>query len=122
VDDNPDDLASVQIVLSNAGAAVKAVTKVEDALRALMAERPDVVVSDLVIPGHDGFTLIRRIRRMEESEPPPRALPALAISSTDTAEQQRYAIEEGFTEFLAKPVHEHVVAVVGRLARPAART
>jgi CheY-like chemotaxis protein len=122
VDDDEDDLGMIEIVLGNAGADVTAVVKVEDALRALQRGRPDVVVSDLMIPGHDGFTLIRRIRRMEgdgDGAAAPRPLPALAISSTDTPDQRRYALGEGFTEFLAKPVHEQVVEVVSRLARGA---
>jgi len=66
VDDDPDELAVIGTLLTNAGAEVTAVSKVEDALRAMQARRPRVLVSDLMIPGHDGFTLIRRIRRMED--------------------------------------------------------
>jgi len=82
VDDDPDDLALVGTLLSTAGADVTAVSKVEDALRALQSGPPRVVVSDLMIPGHDGFTLIRRIRRMAEDGGGGH-LPALAISGFD---------------------------------------
>jgi CheY-like chemotaxis protein len=115
VDDDPDDLSVLDTVLRGAGAEVTAVSKVEDALRALQERRPQVLVSDLRIPGHDGFTLIRRIRRMEEERGGD--MPALAISAFDTAEQRRYALEEGFTEYMPKPVHESIVATVARLAR-----
>jgi CheY-like chemotaxis protein len=115
VDDDPDDLALVGTVLRGAGADVTAVARVEDALRALQSRRPRVVVSDLVIPGHDGFTLIRRIRRLEEEEGG--HLPALAISAFDTADQRRYALEEGFNEYLPKPVHDLIVPTVARMAR-----
>jgi len=114
VDDDPDDLALVGAVLRNAGAEVTAVGKVEDALRFLQQRRPEVVVSDLMIPGHDGFTLIRRIRRMEERDGGD--LPAIAISGVDTPEQRRHAIEEGFDEYITKPVHETIVETVARLA------
>jgi CheY-like chemotaxis protein len=120
VEDEADELNALVAVLSASGAEVTAVSKVEDALRALMARRPDVIVSDLMIPGHDGFTLIRRVRRMDEEEGRP-ALPALAVSGMDTPDQRRYAIEEGFSEFLPKPVHEHIVAVVSRLVRESTR-
>ena len=73
------------------------VGKVEDALRVLQRKQPRVVVSDLMIPGHDGFTLIRRIRRMAKGEGGD--LPAVAISGFDTADQRPYAIDEGFDEF-----------------------
>ena len=75
-----------------------------------------MLVSDLMIPGHDGFTLIRRIRRMEEEEGG--SLPAVAISGFDAADQRRCALEEGFNEYLPKPVHEQIVDTVARLARP----
>lgn len=117
VDDDPDELALVGTVLGKAGAVVTAVSKVEDALRALQNRRPKVVVSDLMIPGHDGFTLIRRIRRMAEDGNGGH-LPALAISGFDNADQRRYALEEGFDEYLPKPVHERIVATLAQMVFP----
>jgi CheY-like chemotaxis protein len=70
-----------------------------------------------MIPGHDGFTLIRRIRRMAEDGNGGH-LPALAISGFDNADQRRYALEEGFDEYLPKPVHERIVATVARMVSP----
>lgn len=119
VDDDPDELAALDILLRRAGADVTAVSKVEDALRALLARRHCVVVSDLMIPGHDGFTLIRRIRRMEKDRGG--ELPVVAITAFDSPEQRRYAVEEGFTEYMPKPVHDRLVATVARLARPRKR-
>ena len=117
VDDDPDELSLVGTVLRTAGADVTAVAKVEDALRAVQNARPRVLVSDLMIPGHDGFTLIRRIRRMAEDGNGGH-LPALAISGFDNADQRRYALEEGFDEYLPKPVHECIVATVARMVSP----
>ena len=118
VDDDPDELALVGTLLRTAGADVTAVAKVEDALRKLQSGPPRVVVSDLMIPGHDGFTLIRRIRRMAEDGGGGQHLPALAISGFDNADQRRYALEEGFDEYLPKPVHEHIVTTVARMVSP----
>jgi CheY-like chemotaxis protein len=120
VDDSPDELTVLDALLSGAGAEVTAVTKVEDALRALQAARPRILVSDLMIPGHDGFTLIRRIRRMDKEDGGD--LPALAISGMDEPRQRQYALDEGFDDFLPKPVHETLVAAVARLVRPRRRT
>lgn len=117
VDDDLDELTLVGTLLHKAGADVTAVAKVEDALRALQNARPRVLVSDLMIPGHDGFTLIRRIRRMAE-DGNGNHLPALAISGFDNADQRRYALEEGFDEYLPKPVHERIVATVARMVSP----
>ena len=120
VDDDPDDLALLGTLLGKAGADVTAVSKVEDALRALQNERPKILVSDLMIPGHDGFTLIRRVRRMAQDGNGDGHLPALAISGYDNADQRRYALEEGFDEYLPKPVHERIVATVARMVFPRA--
>jgi CheY-like chemotaxis protein len=116
VDDDPEELAVVGSLLRREGADVTAVAKVEDALRALQNGPPRVLVSDLVIPGHDGFTLIRRVRRLGRKEGG--RLPALAISAFGNAEQRRYALAEGFDEYLPKPVHECIVATVARMASP----
>ena len=116
VDDDPDELALLGTVLTKAGAEVTAVPKVEDALRELQSGRPRVVVSDLVLPGHDGFTLIHRIRRMAEDGGD--HLPTIAISGFDNADQRRYALEEGFDEYLPKPVHERIVSTVARMVSP----
>jgi CheY-like chemotaxis protein len=113
VDDDTDELSLLGELLRNQGAEVTTVSKVEDALRVLQKKRPRVVVSDLMIPGHDGFTLIRRIRRMAQGQGGD--LPAIAISGYDTADQRRYAIEEGFDEYVPKPVHETIAAVILRL-------
>jgi CheY-like chemotaxis protein len=119
VDDNADELAVVATLLQGAGADVTAVSKVEDALRVLQNGRPRLLISDLMIPGHDGFTLIRRIRRLTKEEGGD--LPALAISGFDSADQRRYALEEGFNEYMPKPVHEGLVATVARMARSGRR-
>jgi CheY-like chemotaxis protein len=116
VDDDPEELSVVGTLLRSEGADVTAVARVEDALRVLQSGPPRVLVSDLVIPGHDGFTLIRRVRRMEKEDGG--GLPALAISGFGNAEQRRYALAEGFDEYLAKPVHACIVATVARMASP----
>jgi len=113
VDDDPDELSLLGALLHAAGAEVTAVGTVEDALREFQGARPRVLISDLMIPGHDGFTLIRRVRRMEEGEGG--GLPAIAITAFDTPDQRRYALAEGFDEYIAKPVHETIVAAVARL-------
>ena len=116
VDDDPEELTVVGTLLRSEGADVTAVARVEDALRVMQNGRPRVLVSDLVIPGHDGFTLIRRVRRLEKEKGGD--LPALAISAFGNAEQRRYALAEGFDEYLPKPVHERIVATVARMASP----
>ena len=54
----------------------------------------------------------------ERRAPLPGHLPALAISGFDNADQRRYALEEGFDEYLPKPVHERIVSTVARMVSP----
>jgi CheY-like chemotaxis protein len=116
VDDDEDDLALLLALLTQAGARVTAVSTVEAALREFEKDRPDVIVSDLVMKGHDGFTLIRRIRRAPEGGG---EIPCIAMSAfVGTARQQKQVLAEGFTEFLAKPVHDRIVDTVTGLISP----
>jgi len=111
VDDDEDDLALLLALLTQAGARVTAVSTVEAALREFEKAVPDVVVSDLVMKGHDGFTLIRRIRRSTADGK--RKIPCIAISAfVGTDRQLKQVLAEGFTEFLAKPVHDRIVDIV----------
>ena len=114
LDDDVDDLAMLGALLRQAGADVTPVTTVEDALRALQVRVPHVVVSDLVMRGHDGFTLVRRLRRMPPGEGGD--VPALAISAFADDEQREQALAEGFTDYMRKPVHGQIVEAVMRLA------
>jgi CheY-like chemotaxis protein len=118
VDDDEDDLALLLALLTQAGARVTAVSTVEAALREFEKAVPDVVVSDLVMKGHDGFTLIRRIRRSTAGGK--RKIPCIAISAfVGTDRQLKQVLAEGFTEFLAKPVHDRIVDTVTGLVAQA---
>jgi CheY-like chemotaxis protein len=79
VDDEPDALALVTEVLQTAGARVTAATSGADAIRALDIETPDVLVTDLGMPGFDGFALIDRVRRHADERV--REIPAAALTA-----------------------------------------
>jgi CheY-like chemotaxis protein len=64
VDDTPYVLQVVADILTEGGAKVTAVGCAEEALAALQWERPDVLVSDLAMPGKGGYWLIRQIRAL----------------------------------------------------------
>lgn len=117
VDDDEDDLALLLALLTQAGARVTAVSTVEAALRELQKQVPDIVVSDLVMKGHDGFTLVRRIRRLPADGG--RKIPCVAISAfVGTPRQRQQVLTEGYTEFLAKPVHDRIVDTLARMVPP----
>jgi PAS domain S-box-containing protein len=123
VDDDPDSLDLVRTILTSAGASVTAFSSAVAAFAHLSRVRPDLVVSDVEMPGEDGYSLARRIRAL----PPERGgrLPVLALTAYGRTEDRLRAISAGFTLHLAKPVDPAelvamVASVAGRSTSPAA--
>ena len=117
VDDNEDTREMVAMVLSGAGAQVKTVASLSAAERALSDGPWDVLVSDLGMPGGDGYDLIRRVRAL-----PARAnLPAVALSAHAMDTDARLSIDAGFDVHLPKPIDPYrLVRVVASLVPPRA--
>ena len=100
VDDEDDARELVRRVLAESGAEARTAGSVAEALEQLARERPDVVVSDLGMPGEDGFQLIRSIRA-GEGEP---RLPAVAVTAFARAEDRERTLAAGFDAHVAKPL------------------
>lgn len=79
VDDHADGRTLASLVLTQAGASVRAVASVREALHVLDADRPDALVSDIDLPGEDGYALIRQIRQHEAERGG--FLPAVALTT-----------------------------------------
>jgi len=115
VDDDADALGLVREILESAGARVRTATSVGEALEQIEHEVPDVLVSDLGMPGMDGFDLIQRIRHMEGAA---RELPAAALTAYARSEDRAKALRLGFEMHLAKPIDPaELIAAVSSLAR-----
>ncbi len=117
VDDEPDALEPVRRVLQEAGAEVVAVASTEEALEAVRQQRPDVVLSDIAMPGRDGYELIRAIRAM----PPGRGgrVPAIALTAYAARADRERALEAGFDAHLAKPVEPAaLIAAIAAAGQP----
>jgi CheY-like chemotaxis protein len=114
VDDDLDLRESLTMLLEIYGASVTAVASAGEALEALSHEVPDVLLSDLAMPGQDGYDLIRQIRAL----PPDRGaqVPAAAVTARTGPEDRRRTLAEGFDVHVPKPVSGHdLLAVVARL-------
>ena len=115
VDDDPDAVALVREILESVGARVRTAASALDALDVIAAEAPDVMVSDLGMPGMDGFELIQRVRQMEGAV---RDLPAAALTAYARSEDRARALRLGFEMHLAKPIDpSELIAAVASLAR-----
>jgi signal transduction histidine kinase len=102
VDDSTDGRALTSLVLTQAGASVKAVASVREALQMLEWERPDVLVSDIGLPDEDGYGLIGQIRQREAEHGG--FLPAVALTGYARAEDRDRCLAAGFQAHVQKPV------------------
>ena len=115
VDDDPDALGLLREILESAGARVRTATSARSALASIEENVPDVMVSDLGMPGMDGYELIQRIRQMEG---PARELPTAALTAYARSEDRAKALRVGFEMHLAKPIDpSELIAAVASLAR-----
>ena len=116
VDDDVDASELVKRILEIAGATVSTAGSASEAMERIRATRPDVLVCDLGMPGEDGYSLIRKLRALEEGQEG--TLPAIALTAYARWEDRTRAISSGFQNHLAKPVEPaELLAVVSGLAR-----
>jgi CheY-like chemotaxis protein len=116
VDDEQDAREAVAVLLRQAGARVRSVGSVAEAMAAVEQDRYDFVLSDIAMPIEDGYVFIRRLREREGTA----RLPAMALTAYATIEDRGKALRAGYDQHMAKPVDpSRLVAAVAALARPA---
>jgi PAS domain S-box-containing protein len=115
VEDEPDSREMLTVVLTQCRADVRAVSNAADALLQVESWRPDVLISDIEMPGEDGYALIRKVRSLS----PERGgkIPAAALTAYARAEDRMRALLAGFQLHVPKPVEPaELAAVVASLA------
>ncbi len=117
VDDEADTREFLQVALTQCGAEVITVPCTREALNALEYLRPDVLISDIGMPGEDGYVLIRQIRARSTEQGG--EIPAVALTAYARDEDRQKALAAGFQQHVPKPVEATtlitvVAAVVGR--------
>ena len=116
IDDEPDALALLRVVLEAAGAEVSTFASPAAALDRMAVERPDALIVDVGMPGMDGYDFIRSLR--SSAEPSVRDVPAAALTAFARAEDRTRALQSGFEMHLAKPIDPgELVASVATLVR-----
>jgi PAS domain S-box-containing protein len=110
VEDDEDARGLLNRVLTSADARVCEAEDVPAALAALESFQPDLVVSDIGIPGEDGYDLIRQIRARGFDAA---RLPAIALTAYARSEDRERALQAGYQRHLSKPLD------VGQLVRTA---
>jgi len=106
IEDDPTDLKLMGAVLKMSGHIVRGTTSAEEAVDAIAAEKPDVVLLDLRLPGMDGLTLARRLKANADTQ----SIPIIAV----TAYPDRYRREEllaaGCDACIIKPIDTRKLA------------
>jgi PAS domain S-box-containing protein len=114
-DDEPDARELLANVLGERGASVATVSSASEAFDFVSRTPPDVLVSDIGMPGEDGYSLIQRIRALPRERGS--QTPALALTAFARSDDSRRAIEAGYQMHLAKPARaSDVIGAVGALA------
>ena len=108
VDDEPDARAVLRRLLEDQGAVVRTAGSAAETVALFAAEVPDVLVSDIGMPGEDGHALIGRLRRRPPSAGG--AVAAVALTAYAHATDQAKALAAGFDAFLSKPVEPAALA------------
>jgi signal transduction histidine kinase len=103
VEDEPDTREALSRFLQDYGATVVAVGSAVEALERLWSETFDVLVSDIGMPGMDGYELIRVLRSHEQGSG--RHLPAIAVTAFTREEDRQRVLREGYSEYVPKPVN-----------------
>jgi PAS domain S-box-containing protein len=116
VDDEADALELIRRVLEGQGAQVTTVDSGDEALRILETSQPDVLISDIGMPGVDGYQFMKRMRA---AEPKGRRIPALALTAFARPDDRKHAILAGYQAHLAKPfdMAELAIVVAGLVGR-----
>jgi PAS domain S-box-containing protein len=115
VDDDADTRDLVRMVLAQRGAVVLTAATAEEALLLVQEQRPDILLSDIAMPGEDGFELIRRVRALGSSQGG--EIKAAALTAYARTEDRLKALWAGFQTHIPKPVQPNeLAAVVASLA------
>jgi signal transduction histidine kinase/DNA-binding response OmpR family regulator len=102
VDDEADARELVTTILTRCGSEVRCSESAAEAIRAFREWNPDLVVSDIGMPIEDGYSLIKRLRRLRSKRA--KQVPALALTAYATDEDRSRALSAGFQMHLAKPI------------------
>ena len=114
VDDDPKVLSLMRRGLGHAGYAVDLAADGEEALASARAERPDLVLLDLMLPGIDGFEVCRRLRQIAAE------LPILMLTARDRVPDRIAGLDAGADDYLVKPfAFDELLARIRALLRRA---
>lgn len=115
VDDEPDNLGVVELVLQFHGAAVRTATSGADCLKLVEAQVPTVLLVDIQMPTMSGYELLQVIRARDDWQ----TIPVIAVTAHALSEEREQIMNAGFSGYIGKPIS--VVTLVDEITRILAR-
>ena len=112
VDDEPNIVLSLEFLMKQAGHAVRVARSGEQALAAVDAAKPDLMLLDIMMPPPDGYEVCRTIR----NTPGIRDIPIIMLTAKGRDDERAQGIAVGATDFITKPFsNREVVERVGAI-------
>lgn len=112
-EDEPNIVESLTFLLERAGFKVEVQSDGRQVVSAAKADTPDVLILDVMLPGLDGYEILRQLRADQRSE----GLPVLMLTAKGQREDRETALEHGADLFMTKPfANSEIVAAVKELA------
>lgn len=112
-EDEPNIVESLTFLLERAGFAVRVETDGRQALDAAISDAPDVLVLDVMLPGLDGYEILRQLRANQRAG----RTPVIMLTAKGQREDRETAIASGADLFITKPfANSEIIAAVKRLA------
>ena len=117
VDDEADARDLVFTILTRCGSEVRCSESAAEAIQTFAEWDPDLLVSDIGMPNEDGYSLIKRLRKLRSKRA--KQIPAVALTAYATEEDRSMALSAGFQLHLVKPIEPHtlvksIAAALGR--------
>ncbi|HYY55893.1 MAG TPA: response regulator [Pyrinomonadaceae bacterium] len=115
VDDEADTRDMIAAALKQCGAEVKGCESAAEAMAALQSWEPDLLISDIGMPEEDGYSLIKKVRQLDEQRYG--QIPAVALTAYASPEDRIRILSAGFQMHVAKPVEpEELVTIIANIA------
>ena len=100
VEDNPVNRRLAEFLLRSQGYQVRAATNAQEAFDTIKAERPDLILMDVQLPGMDGLEATKKIKE----EPTTRDIPVVAVTSYAMKGDREKALAAGCSGYITKPI------------------
>ncbi|HEX6289158.1 MAG TPA: response regulator [Herpetosiphonaceae bacterium] len=101
VEDNPDNMYVLDHLLTRKGYTVQQAVGGEEALEQIRRHQPALVLMDMQMPGMDGYTVVRELRRQPELV----GLPVIAVTASSMPGDREQTLAAGCTDYVAKPIN-----------------